>query len=366
VCPVDKIWSAAEGACVALDPTAEPTATTAPTATIEPTATSDSEPTIPVDDQTAPPTEVGGASPEASHNDQFFLEDWWDELTSFDAPSGLSVWEATCDQVIAPTDSLEEIIARCRTGTQGFTYDVFVDGRLVETFYNGGGFWRSDLPGGDYRIVSRYNLEHYKTPYGACAAWDNDQEEPIYIAGPGQLPMSGDLIAPDVPAEADQMSCIFYYIPILKTDVTVDLIAYYCPQAVVDQHLVNYRDLVVQCGVPGPDVEMQVLHTREGGSVGFTHLGLASFTGYGAGSIRVREVIPEGYGYPLVYCTVTGPDGQTIKQQDLEVIQDDGWVTVADVPPGSSVLCEVFNVPGETPEYDGPPVTWQQEDTASG
>jgi hypothetical protein len=364
MCPINQIWSVEQEACVDLDPTAEPAVTTAPTATTEPTPTVEPEspePTIPVevpptsgvDEQTAPTTEAAVASPGADPSGQF----------GFDAPSGLQLWELTCDQVIAPTDSLEEILPRCRfhynqsPGAPGITYDVFVNGRLVWTSYDGGDFWRNDLPGGDYRIVARYHLgKQDRAPIAHCGVHDNEQEEPLFQVGPGQVHSNGDYLIADVPAGADQITCAFYYFPVFETAVSVDLIAHFCPQAVVDQHIVNYRDLVVRCGVSGPEVEMQMT-TSNGVANQFTHLGLASFNDLPAGAILVREVIPDGYGVPLVYCMVTGPEGQTIKQQDLEIIGQGYYVTVADVPPGSSVLCEFFNVPGETPEYGGPPVT---------
>jgi hypothetical protein len=324
----------------------------------------DEPPTSAADEQSAPTTE-------ADTSDEFFLSDWWQDLFGFDAPMGLHLWERTCDHVIAPTDSLEEILSRCRphyddpAGAPRFTYDVFVNGTLVWTSYNGGGSWGTNLPGGDYRIVARYDAERFNPPWAACVAWDSEGDEPLLTIGPGQVPSSGDLIVHDVPAGVHQMSCIFSYRPILKTEVTVDLVAYRCPQRVVDEFIVGYRDLVLLCGLPGDEVEMQLIHSG-GVANQFTHLGLASFDNLSAGAIHVREAIPEGYGVPLVYCMVTGPEGQTIKQQDLEIIGNDYYVTVDPVPPGSSVLCEFFNVPGETPKLDDPPLIQRPEATPVG
>jgi hypothetical protein len=378
MCPIDKIWSEDEETCVELEPTAEPTATTESPVTPEPTATSEQEspdPTIPEeeptasidDDQNGPATEPDVSTPGAGTSDQFTVPDWCFWCSDFEAPAGLQLFEQTCDHVIDPTDSLEEILPRCRAhyddpgGAPGFTYDVFIDGRLVWTSYNGGGFWSSTLPGGDYRIVARYHGERFNAPWATCGAWDNEQDDLEIRIGPGQVHSNGDYFIPDVPAGVDNIGCVFSYVPILKTDVTVDLIAYRCPQRVVDEFIVEYRDLVLLCGVPGGEVEMQIVH---GGGVAnqFTHLGLASFNDLPAGAIQVREAIPEGYGVPLVYCMVTGPEGQTIKQQDLEIIGPNYYVTVANVPPGSSVLCEFFNVPGETPDITGPPATDRPQD----
>jgi len=308
------------------------------------------------------------ASPTVDTSDQFFLEDWWEDWFGFDPAPGLAVFEGVCDHVIDPTDSLEEIWPRCRSDfdtedVPHFTYDVVVNGRLEWTSYNGGGFWSTNLPAGEYRIIARYN-DQYKPPFAACYAWRNDQDQPVVQIGPQQLPISGEIIMPNVPAVAN-ITCRFNYIPILETAVTADLIAYTCPQHVVDEFILNYRDLVLLCGLPGEEVEMQLVHSN-GVANQFTHLGLASFDAVPAGSISVREVIPEGYGVPLVYCMVTGPEGQTIKQQDLEIIGNNYYVTVDNIPPGSNVICEFFNVPGETPEFDGPPVTWWREDTSIG
>jgi hypothetical protein len=384
MCPTDKIWSEEEQTCIELEldeeepaeePTVEPTATNEateePTETPadEPAETPAEEPAMESDEAETGDDSDAEATPGMDPNASFFLADWWEDLFGFEgspAGPGLYVRDVLCDQVVSASDPIEEIIPNCRSmpsGTRDFDYDVFFNGTYTLSLpAYAYGSWTGSVPAGDLRIVSRYSMsaENYRTPFASCSGYiDNEDRTLAFDMSPQQLPRSGDHVLTGIPGNL-AIYCAFFYIPILETEVTVDLIAYNCPQSVVDRNVTQYRDLVLECGVPSEAIEMQVL-TSDGLRTGFTDFGLASFIGYTSGTFQVKEIVPEGYGVPYVFCIVMGPDGQTFKSRDMELFGNQYYVTVSDVPPGASVLCEFFNLPGEHPEpASEPPVTWRK------
>ena len=381
MCPIDKIWNEEANACVDLEPSPtpdmQPTATDVPEAqpTISPSPTSEplnTPPPVPTATVTPEPTTTSSdasATPGTDTGDQFFLEDWWDAIFGFDgppAPAGLRVFSRLCDQVVDETDTIEEIAPNCREmpHTQGgFDYDIQFNGAYVFTLHTHTPWsWDGHLPGGEVRIVSRYT-DDYRTPFAACRGSMVGDDQPVLELPPQPVPVSGHLVVPSVPP-GSRLDCTFFYIPVIATEVSVDLIPYTCPQEVVDRNILDYGDLILRCGSANGEVEMQVIN-GDGVWNAFTRQDVASFRGLSPGPLRVREVIPQGFGVPLVFCTVSGPQGQTIKARDLELIGNNYYVSVEMVPPGSSVLCEFFNVPGDTPKFDSPPTTRWQEDAAA-
>jgi len=61
-----------------------------------------------------------------------------------------------------------------------------------------------------------------------------------------------------------------------------------------------------------PDlVVFQLRHEVAGAMPQVTNQRLAPFTNLEPGEVTLWEVVPAGYGLPLVLCAVHGPDGQT-------------------------------------------------------
>ena len=71
-------------------------------------------------------------------------------------------------------------------------------------------------------------------------------------------------------------------------------------------------------------------------------MGWAPFRNVPLGTVDIRGFPPDGYGDPLVYCMVLGGGGQTTKGLDLEIIGNQGYVTIEDTLPGGIVRCDFF------------------------
>jgi hypothetical protein len=216
--------------------------------------------------------------------------------------------------------------------------------------------------------VGANQARFFDVPHGAMSigqAVPDGYEQPVIAC---QTYLDGEFVMPMTVLNVTQASvymtsvepgtlvtCVFYQAPD-PANVRVDVIVSTCPASA--ETLASYIDLIAVCTAPAGELEIQVV-SSEGVANAFTFGGLASFEDVGQGEILVREFIPEGFGYPRVFCQVTGEAGQTVKGQDLEIIYDGGYVRIDDVPPRSSVLCEMFNLPGETPDQgSGVPVTW--------
>lgn len=386
LCPFDTIWDAEAEACVPLEPTptetATPTVTPEATLTPEPTAATDPEPspTAPPD---AAPTEPAGVenepgdeptpAPTLPANDEaapgmgtpspYFLGgviDWLvDWCCSFSAElpqSGIVIMEYECNQAITPADSPDVIAARCPAmpAERDIWYEFIFSTGLYASIHRGNDpVWRGTIPAGGVTIVSRYEEEkRYLPPIAACVRTDEYGDNPVVVTMP-QTTSAGTLHVPGLPA-GGVLVCSYFYMWDVERPITVDLIAYTCPQRVVTESLYSYADLVVLCGLPAREVEMQMI-AADGVSSTFTSMGLATFTDVPAGTIVLREHIPQGYGAPLVYCMVVGQDGQTFQSRDIQILGDGYYLTIDTIPAGASVLCEFFNLPGRTPNQGGGP-----------
>jgi hypothetical protein len=154
----------------------------------------------------------------------------------------------------------------------------------------------------------------------------------------------GTVVVESLP-EGTRTWCNFFQIP-APDEITFSVQTYACPQAVVDAGFTSYEDLRLQCVVPPEEIEIQFVSNDVPSQV-TTSAGFVSFAGLPPGDFMVRELIPEGYGAPYAFCTVTGPNGQTIKARDLEILYDDYTVRLDDLDAPASAACEFFNIPGE-------------------
>jgi hypothetical protein len=353
LCLDGKVWSEEEQACV--DPEAEgedevtePTVESEPTEeeVIEPTGEDEEEdldePVDEGDDEDAGIDDADDEEPTAEAtedpNAAFSTTSLVIHMLFCDA----SVSEATTDQA-----TLDESCGFLPGVSAPFT--VSVAGQTVASgnadLLGASGPYGLNVPSvpeGDVTIIQG-SAPGYRDPVVYCVS--KDETNAVIRDWTNYPAANGTAVVESLPPGTHTF-CYFYQIQ-GQALVTLDVLAYTCPQAIAEAGFTSYEDLLAQCEVTTEELEIQV-SSSSGLATQFTTAGLALFTDVSPGNIDVRQVIPDGYGAPYAFCTVTGPNGQTLKARDLEILYDDYTVKLADIPAPAAALCEFFNVPGET------------------
>jgi hypothetical protein len=346
MCPIDQIWSDDEETCVDLDPTAEPSVTPEPTATSEqeapePTIPMDEPPTSGADDQNVPTTEAGVGTPGAETSDQFILGDWWDDLFGFEGRSATG-WMAlySCNRPVNAGDTFDSLMPDCRQFTEtsaALGFNIYVNGQFQETLGAGNDLYLGGtLPVGEISIQAFYP-DDFQAPWVDCHVYRMDDDTPVttYLypwKAQGRAMLTLPLDVPD-----SHIACVWFFPP--NDVMAVDAYAYTCPAYVTDQ-TIQYNDLLSRCSASS-ESEMQIV-SEDGVENRIADMGWAPFRNVPLGTVAIRGFPPEGYGNPLVYCMVLGGGGQTTKGLDLEIIDNQGYVTIKDTLPGGIIRCDFF------------------------
>ncbi len=198
------------------------------------------------------------------------------------------------------------------------------------------------LPAGDLTLVSQ-PPRGFGTPVVYCSVWDVSSDRPREPARPNQLypaTPDGAITIPDV--ELDQsITCQWNNV---LTDASAELTirGYQCP-AGYDPYGVQPATLRTECPfvtdgreflIAGPD-EFRTGITNETGNVALEDLvpGLTTIIGFQPG--------PEEA--PLVYCEMTGPDGQTFSGYDYQIPASTNSIAYM-IEPLSDLHCDWFFV----------------------
>jgi hypothetical protein len=122
--------------------------------------------------------------------------------------------------------------------------------------------------------------------------------------------------------------------------VTINITKYDC----VSNYGHDYSQLAANCSAPSYQTEFQVYGPN------FTQFYTGSFSqdGLTAGVFSIREIIPNGYGEPIAYCTFTDGQGNS---SSMELITYDGYLE-QQVDAGVTLSCNWYNIPlQQAPTY---------------
>lgn len=162
----------------------------------------------------------------------------------------------------------------------------------------------------------------------------------------------GDTIEIEIVADGEYR-CDWIVVPSSATPVaeapdgigTVLVVAHLCPPTVSQSS--SYEELIEACQIP-PDVNLAASFSAWDNPPTKTHSVGTSYDDSGtaeliidvlpAGPIVVVEMIPDGHGDPVVYCSDSGQVGVGEPKSYTERIQ---WVLQDDVP----LTCHFFNFP---------------------
>ena len=118
-----------------------------------------------------------------------------------------------------------------------------------------------------------------------------------------------------------------------------------CP-ASYDIHTKGPEQLKADCTGQFEGVEFVLTHPIDGISNAYTStFSIASFVKVSPGQVRLAEVMPSGYGVPVVFCQVRGPDGQTTEQYDRFDVGNDASIGLG-MDELEFVACDFFQAPG--------------------
>ena len=354
MCPFDKIWDAEIEECVALDPTE--TVVPTPTTEEESDDSEDESPTeedVPNDmDATETPemeedtpatttTEVGDGTPGSEMGDQFFLGDWWDYLFGFEGKSadgGMYLY--SCNRPVNAGDTIDSLRLDCwgsHNTSAALGFNVYSNGQFVETVGAGNSLATQTLPIGEVSIQACYP-DDFQAPWVDCHVYyrDSDDKAVTTYLYPWKAQGRAMLTMPTEHPKS-RIACVWFFSS--SEVMSVDAYAYTCPAFVTDQ-TIQYNDLLSKCPTSS-ESEMQIV-SEAGVQNRMADMGWAPFRNVPLGSVSIRGFPPDGYGNPLVYCMVLGGGGQTTKGLDLEIIGNQGYVTIEDTLPGGIIRCDFF------------------------
>jgi hypothetical protein len=348
MCPIDQIWDEETGDCVALDPLE--TSTPSPTAETESDSPDDEIPTetpteedIPEDIDDAESPEMDNATPddEATNTSgaQFSIFGW--DPFGFEGPTPDGWMDLySCNRPVNAGDTFDSLMPDCWRYTDtssALGFNIYVNGQYRETMGAGDDLYLNDtLPVGEVGIQAFYP-DDFQAPWVDCHVYHMDDDDPVTTYLYPWVPQGRAMLTMPTEHPESRIACAWFFAP--NTVMAVDAYAYTCPAYVTDQ-TIQYNDLLSSC--PGSsETEMQLL-SEDGIQNRMADMGWSPFRNVTLGTVQIRGFPPDGYGNPLVYCMVLGGGGQTTKGLDLEIIGNQGYVTIEDTLPGGIVRCDFF------------------------
>ena len=254
-------------------------------------------------------------------------------------PSSIAVYAYDCPAPFG--GDLELLAANCvRQTTAGSTFDIFGP-NFMQTYY--GMVEQGGVEAGVYTIRS------FVSPGSTY---------PIVFCSESQL--SGNQTAPQEVVVYDgylewnlaagtSLSCDWFQIPAGAYDTGTILVnKHFCPPiADFDAYGADVYGLAENCQEPASPVTFTA--SRNGTELATQTTpgapNYAAFEGLQTGTIEIREDLPEGYGDPIVHCSVSdelGNDRAPLTQAQVDNDRILWELTVGDV-----VFCDWFNVPAE-------------------
>ena len=348
MCPFDKIWDEEVEECVALDPTE----TVVPTPTTE-AETDDPEDETPTETPTEEDVPEDSGDMETPVMEEVDPDDGaidtsgvefsvfgWDPF-GFEGRSSTG-WMSlyNCNRPVNAGDTFDSLMPDCFAyyGTSAAVgFNIYVNGQFQETVGAGNNLSLYDtLPVGEIGIQAFYP-DDFQAPWVDCHVYRMDDDKPVttYLypwKAQGRAMLTLPLDDPD-----SRFACVWFFPP--NDVMAVDAYAYTCPAYVTDQSI-QYNDLLSKCPTSS-ETEMQIV-SEAGVQNRMADMGWAPFRNVPLGTVQIRGFPPDGYGNPLVYCMVLGGGGQTTKGLDLEIIGNQGYVTIEDTLPGGIIRCDFF------------------------
>ena len=349
MCPFDQIWDEEAEDCVELasteTPAPSPTAETeSDVSDEEPPTESPTEEDIPEDVGSTETPEMGDAASDDEVTDtsgaQFSVFGW--EPFAFEGQRGPSINMSlySCNRPVNAGDTFDSLMPDCwkyseTSPTLGF--NIYINGEYLQTvgagdYLSGGG----DLPAGQIGIQAFYP-DDFLAPWVDCHVSYSDDPDSVKSYYYPWVAQGRAMVTMPLDYPEAWIDCVWFF---SSNDVmSVDVYAYTCPAYVTDQSI-QYNDLLSKCPVSS-ESEMQIL-SEDGVQNRMADMGWAPFRNVSLGTVQIRGSPPDGYGSPLVYCMVLGGGGQTTKGLDLEIIGNQGYVTIEDTLPGGLVRCDFF------------------------
>ena len=141
----------------------------------------------------------------------------------------------------------------------------------------------------------------------------------------------------------EYLFCNWYNTPTLPADLIIN--KHYCPLE-FDAYAADTNELVQECQEPGPDADFTA--SQSSGEIGTeTATGTpqqATFSQIQPGETQIVETLPEGYGAPIVNCSVSDALANDISSGPATV-DNDRWNWL--IGSGHVVVCDVYNVYAE-------------------
>jgi hypothetical protein len=206
----------------------------------------------------------------------------------------------------------------------------------------------------------------------ACVEMDAEEEEPVLTEDPQPTatatnePTAEDTGSDAEPTaegteEADAQDDTGFDKD--KVDsATITAYAFDCP-ASLDIYVTEPDDVRASCAPHLTNIQFELDHDGVISNSSTNTLGYTTYSNVREGQYRLRIVLPEGSGLPVVFCTVRGPSGQTLENYDrfdvsntasiglnvnaLAVTACDFFLpaTAADLSTGDSGLLDPENIP---------------------
>ncbi|MGI8477704.1 MAG: hypothetical protein ACR2OO_15230, partial [Thermomicrobiales bacterium] len=329
VCPDGKIWSGGEGRCVDLKdnlPDGAPQRPGTPAAAESGVAAGTPTGQSRANDATL-------RAGEASNGFALF---------SKGCPAGFDTRAADRETLFATcTESVGDVKASLTIHAEAFNDYSYAPPD------NGGARWAEILPPGDY-AVSQSVPPAYGGP-ATMICYQSDQ----YATANTRFDLATDVVSFVL---LDLQPGEYWYCHsflVAKPVAEITLYVRGCPEN-YDIYTKGPDELQAACTGSFEGTEFRLTHPTAGISLAQTSsFSAASFVAVPAGQVRVKESMPNGYGVPVVFCQVRGPQGQTTEQYDKFDVGNDASIGLG-MDQFEFVACDFFQAPGGQPIIDGP------------
>ena len=256
---------------------------------------------------------------------------------------GLHIFTYQCpDSFAAYSSDYASLASTCAQNTPGISFTIQVNGGQGTTLTTAGSppyIFSPDLPAGDMTIQ-----EVVPQGYGEPIVYCYVVREGQVMREWAQYPVSGNsvqvpgLISPDI------TYCGWFNVP---TDATGEIMVFVfgCPEN-YDIYTKGPDELKADCTQQFEGTEFILTHPTDGISHAYTSsFSTASFVNIAPGQVRLQEIMPTGYGVPVVFCQVRGPDGQTTEQYDKFNVSNNASIGLG-MDQLEFVACDFFQASG--------------------
>ena len=232
-----------------------------------------------------------------------------------------------------------QLAANCSTPSYQAEFQVY--GPNFTQFYNGG-FSQDNLTGGVYTI-REIIPSGYSEPIVFCKISDllgNDSGSQEKITYDGYLEIQVD--------PEKTLYCDWFNVPQQQAPTYGKILInkHFCKgPSDFDAYSASIYDLAANCNEPAMNVDFSAsqngTNLQSGTSTGAPNL--LTFADLPVGTITIVETIPEGYGDPIVYCSVGDELGNDRAPVTEAPVDNDriNW----DLHAGDVVFCDWFNIP---------------------